>query len=77
MSENVERKLRFVRFALAALPPLVWAIWLAYTASVSRLQRPAIEAITSNMGSALVIALVVAAACVGVYYAYRAALTRN
>lgn len=77
MSEQIQRKLRFVRFALSALPPLVWAVWLAYTASVSRLVYSPFDAIMTNMGAALVIALVVALACIGVYYAYRAAIMRT
>lgn len=77
MSEQTERKLRLVRFALTALPPLVWAIWLAYTASVSRMERGAMDAIMSNMGSALLVAVIVGIACAGVYYAYRAAITRG
>jgi hypothetical protein len=77
MSEQTEKKLRTVRFALTALPPLVWAVWLAFTASISRLAASPMDAIMGNMGSAFLIAIVVGIACAGVYYAYRAALTRS
>ncbi len=77
MSEQIERKLRIVRFALSALPPLVWAIWLAYTASVGRLEHDAWGAIMANIGPAFLIAIIVGIACIGIYYAYRAAITRG
>lgn len=77
MSEQTERKLRIVRFALSALPPLVWAIWLAYTASVGRLERDPWGAIVANIGPAFLIAVIVGIACAGIYYAYRAAITRG
>jgi hypothetical protein len=77
MTEQTEKKLRTVRFVLTALPPLVWAIWLAFTASVSRLVSSPVDAIMGNMGPALLVAAIVAVACAGVYYAYRAAIMRG
>jgi hypothetical protein len=52
-------------------------MWLAYTASVGRMERSPMDAIMANMGTALLVAVVVGIACAGVYYAYRAALTRG
>ena len=68
MSEDVERRLRFVRFGLTVIPFLAWAIYTAYMFPFTG-WLAVLPATGYAIGAAV--------PCVIVYYVYKYLITRS
>jgi len=69
MSEEIHRRLRFLRFGLLVVPPLAFAIYMAYMFPFVGLGKAILPALLWGVLAGIL--------CVVVYYAYKWVLTRQ